>query len=52
MEQVIKDAISVKGHGGGFLIFPANFHPTISAKWLKWMINARNRFGEYSLKSF
>ncbi len=52
VEQAVKDAISAMGHGGGFLISPANFHPTISPKRLEWMIDAVNKFGVYPLKSF
>jgi len=49
VEHAVKDAISAMGHGGGFLISPANFHPAMSPKRLKWMIDAANKFGVYPL---
>jgi uroporphyrinogen-III decarboxylase len=52
VEQAVKDAIKAMGHGGGYLLSPANFHPKISPERLKWMIDATIKFGTYPLKSF
>ncbi len=51
VEQAVQNAIKAMGHGGGFMISPANFHPGISIKQLKWMIEATKKFGVYPLKS-
>jgi uroporphyrinogen decarboxylase len=50
VEQSVRDAIKAMGYGGGFMISPANFHPTISPERLKWMIEATKIFGRYPLK--
>jgi len=51
VEQAVKYAISAMGHGGGFMLSPANFHPKISVERLKWMIEATKTFGTYPLRS-
>lgn len=51
VEQAVKNAIKALGHGGGFMLSPANFHPQISVDRLKWMIEASKRFGTYPLRS-
>jgi len=38
------------GHGGGFMLSPANFHPAISVERLEWMIEASKKYGNYPLK--
>jgi len=52
VENAVKDAIRALGHGGGYMLSPANFHPAISVDRLKWMINAAINFGVYPLKEF
>jgi len=52
VENAVKNAISALGHGGGYMLSPANFHPGISVDRLKWMINAAINFGVYPLKEF
>ncbi len=51
VEQAVKNAIEAMGHGGGFMVSPANFHPKISVKRLKWMIETTKTFGTYPLRS-
>ena len=51
VEQAVKYAISAMGHGGGFMLSPANFHPKISVERLKWMIETTKAFGTYPLIS-
>ncbi|MFX1329181.1 MAG: uroporphyrinogen decarboxylase family protein, partial [Promethearchaeota archaeon] len=51
VEQAVKSAIRAMGFGGGFLLSPANFHPTMSPKRLKWMIEVANKFGVYPLNN-
>ncbi len=51
VEQAVKYAISAMGHGGGFMLSPANFHPKISVERLKWMIETTKAFGTYPLRS-
>ncbi|MFX1410418.1 MAG: uroporphyrinogen decarboxylase family protein [Promethearchaeota archaeon] len=51
VEQAVKNAIKAMGHGGGFMVSPANFHPTISVERLKWMIETTKKFGTYPLKN-
>ncbi len=48
--QAVKEAIKAMGHGGGFMLSPANFHPEMSVKRIKWMIEANNQFGNYPLE--
>ena len=48
--QSVKDAIKAMGSGGGFMLSPANFHPQMSIKRLKWMIEANNKYGKYPLE--
>jgi len=48
--QAVKDAIKAMGPGGGFMVSPANFHPEISIKCLKWMIEATKQYGTYPLQ--
>ena len=50
VEQAVKNAIRAMGHGGGFMISPANFHPDISVERLMWMIEATKTIGVYPLK--
>ncbi|MFX1314126.1 MAG: uroporphyrinogen decarboxylase family protein, partial [Promethearchaeota archaeon] len=50
VEQAVKNAIKALGHGGGFMLSPANFHPGISVEHLRWMIETANAFGIYPLK--
>ena len=45
-----KTAIKALGPGGGAMISPANFHPAISVKRLRWMIETVKEFGTYPLK--
>ncbi|MFX0057211.1 MAG: uroporphyrinogen decarboxylase family protein [Candidatus Hodarchaeota archaeon] len=52
VEKAVKDAISALGHGGGFMLSPANFHPSMSVERLKWMLEAAKKYGEYPLKVF
>ncbi|MFX1346207.1 MAG: uroporphyrinogen decarboxylase family protein [Promethearchaeota archaeon] len=47
--QAVKNAIKALGHGGGFMLSPANFHPAISVERLNWMIEAANTYGNYPL---
>ena len=49
VEQAVEVAIKAMGHGGGFMISPANFHPGISVERLEWMIESANRLGVYPL---
>ena len=51
VEQAVKNAIKALGHGGGFMLSPANFHPGISVEHLKWMIEAVNSYGFYPLNN-
>ena len=51
VEQAVHNAIKAMGHGGGFMLSPANFHPSISVKRLRWMIQAANKYGIYPLKN-
>lgn len=51
VEQAVKNAIQAMGYGGGFMISPANFHPSISVERLKWMIEAAHKYGIYPLKN-
>ncbi len=51
VEQAVKYAISAMGHGGGFMLSPANFHPKMSVERLKWMIETTKTFGTYPLRS-
>jgi uroporphyrinogen decarboxylase len=51
VEQAVKNAIKAMGHGGGFMLSPANFHPQISVERLKWMIETTKAFGTYPLKN-
>ncbi len=48
--NAVKEAIRAMGHGGGFMISPANFHPEISIERLTWMIESAKEFGTYPLK--
>jgi len=50
VENAVKDAISALGKGGGFMLSPSNFHPSMSVERLKWMIEAGIKFGSYPLK--
>jgi uroporphyrinogen decarboxylase len=50
VEKAVKDVINALGHGGGYMLSPANFHPGISVDRLKWMIEAALKFGVYPLK--
>ncbi|MFX1376224.1 MAG: uroporphyrinogen decarboxylase family protein [Promethearchaeota archaeon] len=47
--QAVKNAIKALGHGGGFMLSPANFHPEISVDRLTWMIEAGKTYGKYPL---
>ncbi|MFX1556129.1 MAG: uroporphyrinogen decarboxylase family protein [Promethearchaeota archaeon] len=49
VENAVKDAIEALGHGGGYMLSPANFHPSISVERLRWMIEATKKYGEYPL---
>lgn len=49
--QAVKSAIKALGYGGGFMLSPANFHPNISVKRLKWMIEATKTYGVYPLNT-
>jgi uroporphyrinogen decarboxylase len=49
VKQAVSDAINAMGHGGGFMMSPANFHPGISVERLEWMIEATKKFGVYPL---
>ena len=51
VEQAVKNAIEAMGHGGGFMVSPANFHPKMSVERLKWMIETTKTFGTYPLRS-
>ncbi len=51
VEQAVHNAIKAMGHGGGFMLSPANFHPSISVERLKWMIQAAHKYGIYPLKN-
>ncbi|MFX1418170.1 MAG: uroporphyrinogen decarboxylase family protein, partial [Promethearchaeota archaeon] len=50
VEKAVKNAIKALGHSGGFMLSPANFHPSISPERLKWMIETTLKFGKYPLK--
>ncbi|MHA1490665.1 MAG: uroporphyrinogen decarboxylase family protein [Promethearchaeota archaeon] len=50
VRDAVKDAIKAMGHGGGYMLSPANFHPQISIENLKWMIEAAKEFGTYPLQ--
>ncbi|MFX1296505.1 MAG: uroporphyrinogen decarboxylase family protein [Promethearchaeota archaeon] len=50
VEQAVLKAIEAMGHGGGFMVSPANFHPKMSVDRLKWMIETTKTFGTYPLK--
>jgi uroporphyrinogen decarboxylase len=47
--EAVKSAINALGHGGGYMLSPANFHPGMSVKRLKWMIEAARTYGVYPL---
>ncbi|MFX1460593.1 MAG: uroporphyrinogen decarboxylase family protein, partial [Promethearchaeota archaeon] len=49
VEDAVKNAIKALGHGGGYMLSPANFHPGISVKQLSWMIGAAKEYGTYPL---
>ncbi|MFO7795881.1 MAG: uroporphyrinogen decarboxylase family protein [Promethearchaeia archaeon] len=49
VEEATKDAINALGPGGGGMISPANFHPEMSVKRLKWMIETAKKYGKYPL---
>ncbi|MFW9873102.1 MAG: uroporphyrinogen decarboxylase family protein [Candidatus Thorarchaeota archaeon] len=49
VEQAVKNATKALGHGGGFILSPANFQPGISVDRLKWMIETAGTHGVYSL---
>jgi len=51
VEDAVRNAIKALGHGGGYMLSPANFHPKISVDHLKWMIEATRMYGKYPLKS-
>ncbi|MFX1320566.1 MAG: uroporphyrinogen decarboxylase family protein [Promethearchaeota archaeon] len=51
VEQAVKNAIEAMGHGGGFMVSPANFHPKMSVERLKWMIETTKIFGTYPLRT-
>jgi len=48
--DAVKEVIKKLGHGGGYMLSPANFHPHMSVKRIKWMIEAGKEFGTYPLK--
>jgi uroporphyrinogen decarboxylase len=50
VEDAVKVAIRALGHGGGYMLSPANFHPGISVQRLRWMIEATKKYGKYPLK--
>jgi uroporphyrinogen decarboxylase len=50
VEEAVKEAISALGPDGGAMLSPANFHPEISVKHLRWMIEAGKKYGNYPLK--
>ena len=47
--EAVKSAVKALGHGGGFMLSPANFHPGMSVDRLKWMIKAAKTYGVYPL---
>ncbi|MHA2393911.1 MAG: uroporphyrinogen decarboxylase family protein [Promethearchaeota archaeon] len=49
VDSAVKSAIKALGHGGGYMLSPANFHPGMSVKRLKWMIETGKSFGTYPL---
>lgn len=49
VEVAVKNAIKALGQNGGFMLSPANFHPGMSVKRLKWMIEVGLSFGTYPL---
>ncbi len=51
VKQAVQNAINALGHGGGYMLSPANFHPGISVDRLKWMIEAVNSYGVYPLNN-
>ena len=50
VERAVTNAINALGHGGGFMLSPANFHPAISVEHLKWMIETAKKQGNYPFK--
>ena len=51
VEQAVRNAIEAMGHGGGFMISPANFHPIMSVERLEWMIETTKMYGTYPLRN-
>ncbi|MBD3254764.1 MAG: hypothetical protein GF383_06705 [Candidatus Lokiarchaeota archaeon] len=49
VHDAVKDVIKILAPGGGFMLSPANFHPEISVKRLKWMIEAGKEYGTYPI---
>ncbi|MEJ2250924.1 MAG: uroporphyrinogen decarboxylase family protein [Candidatus Lokiarchaeota archaeon] len=49
VEDAVLNAVKALGPTGGGMISPANFHPEISVKNLKWMIKATKKYGTYPL---
>lgn len=48
--DAVKHAIKHLAPGGGAMLSPANFHPEMSVKRIKWMNEAGKEYGTYPLK--
>ncbi|MHA1241052.1 MAG: uroporphyrinogen decarboxylase family protein [Promethearchaeota archaeon] len=48
-EEVFKHAIKTAGPGGGYIVSPANMHPTVKVDNLRWMVEATKKFGDYPI---
>ena len=45
----VKHSIKTAGPGGGYIVSPANMHPTVKVDNLRWMVEATKEFGEYPI---
>ncbi|MHA1318323.1 MAG: uroporphyrinogen decarboxylase family protein [Promethearchaeota archaeon] len=45
----VKRSIKTAGPGGGYIVSPANMHPTVKVDNLRWMVEATKEFGDYPI---
>ncbi len=43
LEDAVKYAIKILGHGGGYILSISNSHPAMSYQRIKWMIEATKK---------
>ncbi len=48
--EAVREAIREAGPGGGFILAPDHSHPEVSVERLRWMVEAVENFGRYSLR--